>query len=82
MLKSKFTNSYSYRYFRSILKIFYRGTWSKEEDYELLKLAKEKGKKWSEIARLLNGRTENSVKNRYHALFRKEIEKNEDFLMK
>lgn len=47
----------------------------------MLKLAKEKGKKWSEIARLLNGRTENSVKNRYHALFRKEIEKNEEFLV-
>lgn len=61
---------------------FLRGTWNKEEDLELLKLAKEKGKKWSEIARLLNGRTENSVKNRYHALFRKEIEKNEEYLSK
>lgn len=33
------------------------------------------GKKWSIIAKKLRGRTENAVKNRFHAIFRKHLEK-------
>ncbi|KAL4444739.1 hypothetical protein ABPG74_015947 [Tetrahymena malaccensis] len=61
---------------KQIIKIN-RGSWTQEEDLELLKLAKELGKKWSIIAKKLKGRTENAVKNRFHAIFRKHIEKNE-----
>lgn len=57
-----------------------RGTWNKQEDLELLRLAQQIGKKWSVIAKKLNGRTENAVKNRYHAIFRKEIERKEALL--
>lgn len=32
------------------------------------------GKKWSVIAKKLKGRTENAVKNRFHAIFRKHLE--------
>lgn len=53
----------------------HRGSWSAEEDLELLKLAHEMGKKWSIIAKKLRGRTENAVKNRFHAIFRKHLEK-------
>lgn len=39
----------------------------------LLKLIKTKGKKWAEIAKLIEGRTENAVKNRYNALMKKDV---------
>jgi hypothetical protein len=46
----------------------------------LLKLTREKGKKWSEIARIMQGRTENAVKNRYNTIYRKEMEyQNQNF---
>ena len=32
----------------------------------------EKGKKWSDIARVLNGRNENSVKNRFNSILKRE----------
>lgn len=32
----------------------------------------EKGKKWSEIARALEGRNENAVKNRFNSLLKRE----------
>lgn len=42
----------------------------------MLKLIILRGKKWSEISKLLeNCRTENSLKNRYHTLIKKEKHK-------
>lgn len=53
-----------------------RGPWSKEEELKILKLILLKGKKWSEISKiLLNQRTENALKNRYHTLMKKEKNK-------
>ncbi|GMH90141.1 hypothetical protein TrST_g1880 [Triparma strigata] len=42
--------------------------WSKEEDDILRKVQSEIGNKWSEIAKLLPGRSENAVKNRFNSL--------------
>jgi hypothetical protein len=42
--------------------------WSVSDDQTLLKLQSQIGNRWSEIAKSLNGRGENSVKNRYHSL--------------
>ena len=36
-----------------------------------MEYAKEFGKKWSEIARKLHGRTENGVKNRFNSMMKK-----------
>ena len=47
-----------------------RGPWSKTEDIQLLELITTIGKKWSEVSRYLQGRTEHNVKNRYNTLIR------------
>jgi len=52
-----------------------RCEWNNEEDSELMKLVLNVGKKWSEISKLLPGRNENAVKNRFFSLLRKEKKK-------
>lgn len=55
-----------------------RGPWNRPEELTLLKLILLKGKKWSEISKIMkNSRTENSLKNRYHTLIKKEKNKGE-----
>lgn len=41
------------------------------EDYTILSMVLKKGKRWSQIARRLEGRTENQVKNRFKSLINK-----------
>ncbi|OMJ77478.1 hypothetical protein SteCoe_22914 [Stentor coeruleus] len=47
-----------------------KGEWSYEEDLILLKEFKNIGKKWSSISKVLSGRTENAVKNRWNTLMK------------
>ncbi|OHT10204.1 hypothetical protein TRFO_20588 [Tritrichomonas foetus] len=48
--------------------------WSESEDELLLAKVIEIGKKWAEISRCFNGRTANSVKNRYHLHLRGHVQ--------
>lgn len=48
-----------------------KGEWTPEEDMYILEQQQLIGNKWSEIARGLNGRTENSVKNRWKSMVKK-----------
>lgn len=48
-----------------------KGNWTESEDQNLLRLHKEFGNKWSEIAKKIPGRNENSVKNRFNSLVKK-----------
>lgn len=52
-----------------------KGPWTLEEDHLLLHLHTRLGKAWSKIAKLIPGRTENHVKNRWNSVMRKKLGK-------
>ncbi|PSC74519.1 Myb-related B isoform A [Micractinium conductrix] len=49
-------------------------TWSQEEDATLIDAHRRLGNRWTEISRIFGDRTDNAVKNRWHALIRKHPE--------
>merc|ERR1719183_140859 len=63
------------RWFLNLDPSINRGPWTEEEDELLTNLHAEMGGRWSMIARRIPGRTENSVKTRYHSLQRQKARK-------
>ncbi|KAI3670077.1 hypothetical protein L6452_41687 [Arctium lappa] len=50
-----------------------KDAWSEEEDRVLIAIHKEVGNKWSEIARRMPGRSENTIKNHWNATKRRQL---------
>nr|CAB3458683.1 unnamed protein product [Digitaria exilis] len=56
-----------------------KGGWSQEEDMLLCEAQKLLGNKWTEIAKVVSGRTDNAVKNRFSTLCKRRAKDDEPF---
>mmetsp|Transcript_18709 Transcript_18709/g.33894 ORF Transcript_18709/g.33894 Transcript_18709/m.33894 type:complete len:296 (-) Transcript_18709:216-1103(-) len=59
------------RWFNHLNPTLRKGNWRASEDIYILKKQVELGNRWSEIAKGMEGRTENSVKNRWKCMIKK-----------
>ncbi|KAL9270706.1 Transcription factor MYB124-like protein [Drosera capensis] len=61
---------------------FKKGGWSPEEDMLLCEAQKIFGNRWTEIAKVVSGRTDNAVKNRFSTLCKKRAKQNGSLYIK
>jgi hypothetical protein len=54
-----------------------RRVWTADEDRQLINLHREVGNQWTRIASLMNGRTDNCIKNRWNSTVKKRLERME-----
>jgi len=63
------------RWFKHLDPKVNKSTWSQEEDCRLMRAYISLGRKWSEIAKVLGGRTDTAVRNRWIKLIKEETQK-------
>lgn len=59
------------RWFNSLNPQVKKGEWTAVEDFRIFELFSKIGSKWSKIASYFEGRTENSIKNRFYSTLRR-----------
>ncbi|KAJ3673356.1 hypothetical protein LUZ60_006730 [Juncus effusus] len=69
--KDKTSRQCRRRWYTYLNSEFKKGGWSQEEDMLLCEAQKILGNKWTEIAKVVSGRTDNAVKNRFSTLCKK-----------
>ncbi|KAK7274779.1 hypothetical protein RIF29_15878 [Crotalaria pallida] len=69
--KDKTTRQCRRRWYTYLNSDFKKGGWSPEEDILLCEAQKIFGNRWTEIAKVVSGRTDNAVKNRFSTLCKK-----------
>ncbi|KAL6983515.1 Transcription factor [Sarracenia purpurea var. burkii] len=69
--KDKTTRQCRRRWYTYLNSDFKKGGWSPEEDQLLCEAQKIFGNRWTEIAKVVSGRTDNAVKNRFSTLCKK-----------
>ncbi|KAF1863765.1 hypothetical protein Lal_00030868 [Lupinus albus] len=69
--KDKTTRQCRRRWYTYLNSDFKKGGWSPEEDTLLCEAQKIFGNRWTEIAKVVSGRTDNAVKNRFATLCKK-----------
>ncbi|XP_041015578.1 transcription factor MYB124-like isoform X2 [Juglans microcarpa x Juglans regia] len=69
--KDKTTRQCRRRWYTYLNSDFKKGGWSPEEDILLCEAQKIFGNRWTEIAKVVSGRTDNAVKNRFSTLRKK-----------
>ena len=59
------------RWFNTLCPTVRKGNWSPEEDFTIFDSYRQFGSHWTKIAEKLEGRTENSIKNRFYSTLRR-----------
>ncbi|KAL3926579.1 MAG: hypothetical protein SGPRY_003234 [Prymnesium sp.] len=59
------------RWFNHLAPEVRKGAWTADEDRLIMNSVREMGTKWSSIVKLLPGRSDNAIKNRYYSAIRK-----------
>jgi len=70
-MKSRSGKQCRERYHNHLAPDIRKGPWTYEEDAKILSLKTVWGNQWAKIAKELNGRSDNAVKNRYHLITRR-----------
>jgi len=68
------------RYYNHLQSNIKKGDWTQDEDQIILRLQAKYGNHWVKIMRELPGRTDNAIKNRFHALGRAHAKIIEDYV--